>query len=138
MEAEISLKQRIMEEMTVNYSNALEKNFDLAKQFIGITREGKIEVKVKDKVTGIETILLYLIGKIYAKEVELVSTSDASNQELMEELGIPKGSLLPWQKSLRDAKKIYQIKSSEGVNHAIAPNMVERTLKEIDQKLRNK
>lgn len=130
-----SLKERIIAEMTVDYSNALEKNFDLARQFIRITREGKIEVLNKEKLNGIEQILLYLIGKLYAKEAGFATTDDASNKELMDELGIPKGSLLPWQKSLREQNKIKQVKKGKLVNHAIASNMVEKILKDVEKKL---
>ena len=65
---ENELKKRIIEEMTVDYSNALEKIFDLAKQFIRITKDGKVFILFKDKLSGKEQILLYLIGKLYAKE----------------------------------------------------------------------
>ena len=62
------LRKKIIDEMTVNYSNALEKNFDLAKQFIRITQDGKVDILHKEKFGGKEQILLYLIGKLYAKE----------------------------------------------------------------------
>ena len=93
-----NLKERIIDEMTVNHSDALEKHFNLAKQFIRITKEGKVDVLVKEKVSGIEAVLLYLIGKLYAKEAELVPTDDVGSKELMNELGIPEGSLLNYTK----------------------------------------
>jgi hypothetical protein len=131
-----NLKQRIIEEMTVDYSSALEKNFDLARQFIRITKEGKVEVLHKEKVNGIEQILLYLIGKLYAKEAGLTATDDVSNKELMDELGIPRGSLLPWQKQLRERNKIKQIKKGKkAVNHVIVTNIVERVLKDLEKKI---
>jgi len=131
-----NLKKRILEEMTVDYSNALEKNFDLAKQFIRITQDGKVDVIVKDKVSGKEKILLYLIGKLYAKEAGFSPTDDVSNKELMDELGIPEGSLLPWLKELRDKNKIKQIKKGRTVHHRIPINVVERTLRSIERKLK--
>jgi len=131
-----NLKQRIIDEMTVDYSSALEKNFDLARQFIRITKEGKVEVLHKEKVNGIDQILLYLIGKLYAKEAGLAATDDVNNKELMDELGIPRGSLLPWQKQLREKNKIKQIKKGKkNVNHAIVTNMVEKVLKDVEKKL---
>ena len=82
------LKKRIHEEMLVDYSNALEKNFDLAKSFIRLTNKGKIDVIIKDKINGKEQILLYLIGKLYSKEAGFSDTDDVGNKELMDELGI--------------------------------------------------
>jgi hypothetical protein len=135
-EERIELKKRIIEEMTVDYSNALERDFDLAKQFIRITRDGKVEVLFKDRLTGEEQILLYLIGKLYAKEANFIPTDDVGNQELMDELGIPKGSVLPWLKSLRDKNKIKQVKKGRNTHHSIQVNVVEKTLQTIEKKLK--
>ena len=134
-EKDSDLKKRIIEEMTVDYSNALEKNFDLAKQFIRITKEGKVDILFKDKLNGMEQILLYLIGKLYAKEAGFIATDDVGNKELKDELGVPEGSLLPWLKELRDKKKIKQIKKGRYTHHSIPGNLVERTLKNIEKKL---
>jgi len=130
-----NLKRKIIEEMTVDYGSSLEKNFDLAKQLIRITKDGKIDVLFKEKLIGKECILLYLIGKLYAKEAELTPTDDAGNKELMDELGVPKGSLLPWLKELRDENKVKAIIKGKFTYHAVALNVVEKTLKEILKKV---
>lgn len=128
-----NLKRRIAEEMTVDYASALEKNFDLAKQFIRITREGNVDILFKDKLTGEERIRLYLVGKLYAREAGLAATNEAENKELMDELGIPRGSLYPWLKGLRDKNMIKQVGKER---HVIPVNLVERTLNSIEQKLK--
>lgn len=133
---ENGLKKMIIEEMTVDYSNALEKNFDLAKQFIRITKDGKVDILFKYKLSGKEKILLYLIGKLYAKEAGFAATDDVGNKELMDELGIPKGSLLPWLKDLRDENMIKQVKKGRYTHHSIPVNLVERTLKSTEIKLK--
>jgi hypothetical protein len=122
--------------MTVNYANILEKNFELAKQFIRITKEGKVDVLIRDKISGKEQILLYLIGKLYAKEAGLATSEFVNNRELMNELGIPRGSLLPWLMQLRKRPGIKQIKKGNSVEHYIPINLVERVLKQIGKKLR--
>lgn len=133
---ENDLKKKIIEEMTVGYSNALEKHFDLAKQFIRITKDGKVDILFKEKLSGKEQILLYLIGKLYAKEAGFIATDDVGNKELMDELGIPGGSLLPWLKGLRDKNKIKQIKKGRYTHHVIPLNLVERTLKNVERKIK--
>jgi len=130
------LRTRIIGEMTVDYSSALEKNFDLAKQFIRITKDGKVEILFKDKLKGEDQILLYMIGKLYAKEGGFVATDDVGNKELINELGIPEGSLLPWLKNLRDDNKIKQNKRERYTYHHILINLVERTLKNIEKKIK--
>jgi hypothetical protein len=135
MDVEADLKQKILNEMTANYSNILEKNFELAKRFIRITQGGTVDVLVKDKVPGKEKILLYLIGKIYAKEAGLSSVEYATNKELSNELGIGMGSVLPWLKELRDNHKIKAIKN--GV-HVISISVVENVLMGMSKRLNKK
>jgi hypothetical protein len=53
----------------------------------------------------------------------------------MDELGIPKGSLLPWLKNLRDKKTVKQMKTGRNVFHTVPINLVEKTLKNIEKKL---
>jgi len=130
------LKKRILEEMMIDYADELAKNFNLAKQFIRITREGKVKVLVKDEVSGKERILLYLIGKMYAKEAGLAETEEVENKELMEELAIPEGSLFPWLKELREENKIKQIRREGKVYHIVPVNQIEEILGAIDKKVR--
>lgn len=130
------LRTRIAGEMTVSYSSALEKNFDLAKQFIRITTEGKVDILAKEKLSGEDKILLYLIGKLYAKEAGFTATAEVGNKELLDELGIPEGSLLPWLKELRDGNKIKQVRRGRYTYHVIRINLVERTLKSVEGKIK--
>ena len=131
-----NLKKKILEEMTVDYSKVLEQNFDLAKQFVRLTKDGDVEILVKEKVSGQEKILLYLIGKLYAKESGLTSTDEVGNKELMEKLRVPLGSLLPWLKGLRDENKIKQIERDRHTYHSIPINLVDGTLREIMKKVK--
>lgn len=131
------LKNRIVAEMTEDFSNALEKNFETAKELMRITKEGKVTVLFKEKLTGEEQLALYFIGKLYAKEAGFIEKQEVDNKELMDELGIPKGSLLPWLKNLRDKKKAKQIKIGRNVLHTIPANLIEKTLRDIGKKLKS-
>jgi hypothetical protein len=131
-----ALRERIIKEMTADYSDALERNFDLAKQFIHITKDGKVDTLVKENVTGKERILLYLIGKLYAKRAGYTTVDGAGSKELMDELGVPEGSLRPWLMSLKDESKITQVKLGRLVQNRISMNAVERTLRAVEKKLR--
>lgn len=129
------LKERIRKEMLVDYSGLLDRNFNLAKKFIGITDKGTINIRNKDDLNGKDQILLYLIGKIYAKEVGLVDSEYVGNKELKNELGIPKGSLYPWLKDLRDSNIIEKTRKENRSYHRIPVNRVEETLKSIEKKV---
>ena len=129
------LKEKIIEEMTADFSNALEKNFDLAKKLIKITNEGKISVIFKNDLTGEEKILLYLIGKVYAEEAEISQTHEVDSKELMDELGFLKGSFYPIIKRLRDKKRINQTRKGKYTLFSIPSNQIERILTKINRKL---
>lgn len=128
------LKKRILEEMTVNYANALERNFELANKFISTTSEGKVDVSVKDKISNKEKIALYLIGKLYAKTAKLSETDAVGNEELMNELSMPDGSVRRTLKELRDEGTIIRTKEGNNVFHSIKLNLIERILKSINEK----
>lgn len=129
------LKKRIMEEMTVDYSKVLEQDLDMAKQFVRLTENGNVDVIFKEKLTGQEKILLYLIGKHYAKVAGLAATDQVGNNELMENLAIPSGSLLPWLKCLRDENRIEQTERERHTYHSIPISQVDKTLKEVAKKI---
>jgi hypothetical protein len=128
-------KDKILKEMVTNQKNALERNFELAKKFIEITSEGKVNVIVNPhtKIDAKDNLVLYMIGKLYAKEAELCESETVSNGELMKELGLPDGTVKRSLKELRDSNKIIQI--SPGI-HSIKSNLLERFLNEIEQKIR--
>ena len=89
-------------------------------------------------MNGKDQVLLYLIGKLYAKEAGFASTDEVGNEELINELGVPKGSLFPWLKWLRDDNKIKQIRKGRYAYHSIPEYLVEKTLKRIEGELKKK
>lgn len=123
-----------MDEMVVDYASALEKNFDLAKRFIRITKDGRVDILVKDKLVVRDNIALYLIGKLYARQAGFAASDEVNNEELLNELGIPSGSLLPGLKELRDKTIIKTIKREGLSYHVIQPNVVEKKLREINER----
>ena len=120
----MTLKKKIIEEMTVDHQNILEKYFDLTKEFIRITTKGSINILTEEKFKVEEKVLLYLIGKIYAKEAGLVTTEEVGYQELMDNLGILKGTIYPVIKRLRDKNKINQRKEGKITYITIPSNLI--------------
>lgn len=128
-----TLKEKILTKMVADHSDALEKNFERAKNLIAITKTGKIDLLVdKKKLGGEDLIKLYCMGKLYAKEAGLTESSEVHYNELMDELGIKLGSVLPWLKSLRE--KNY-LKSDKKGFHYMSAHMVEKTIEELSKKL---
>lgn len=131
-----SLEDRIKEEMTVNYHDALEKNFELAKELIAITPEGKVSLRKSAGLGGEDRILLYLVGKVYSKKAGFAEDEKVANEELMNELGVKEGSLFAWLKFLRDKNLIKNVMRGNLVYHYITPNHIERVLNEISKKVK--
>lgn len=128
-----TLKEKILNEMIVDHSDALEKNFERVKKLIAITKTGKVDITIdKAKLGGEDLIRLYCMGKLYSKESGLSKNVDVHYSELMDELGIKKGSVLPWLKNLRDNNFL---KSEKKGIHYMPLNMVERTIDDINKKL---
>lgn len=121
--------------MTIKHSQILSQNFDLAKQYVRLREDGFVEVLVRDKLPGKDQILLYLIGKMYAKEAGLVTDENVGNSELLDQLGFPEGSLFPWLKELRDTNQIRQLKRENNVYHTVLPPKVHEILTTIQKKL---
>lgn len=130
-----NLKERIIEEMTFDCASPLEEHFDTAKQLLRLTRDGKVDIICKDRLTGEEQILLYLIGKLYAKEAGFAASEDAGNKELMQQLNMPRGSLLPFLKRLRDKDKIEKIKQGKYTYHRIPAHAVGEIFQNIQAKI---
>ena len=133
-EGENALAERIKAEMTVDYNDALEKNFDLAKKFVGITPEGKVNVQRNPAFGGEDRIVLYLIGKAYAARAGYAEADAVENKELLDELGMKEGSLFPWLKFLRDSGKIKQKAGAKGSLHYIPHNLISSELERLNKK----
>ena len=124
------LRQMIIDEMIADYSDALEKNFEVAKQLLRLTKDGKVDVIMKDNFKSDLLVALYLTGKKYSERAGLADSDLVDNSELYDELGLPKGTVNAAVKALRDKKIIETIKEGNKSSHRILANYVERILKE--------
>ena len=118
--------------MLVQHSDVIEKNYMIAKEYIGITKEGKVDVKNKESLILEDQILLYLIGKLYSERAELSSTHKVSRQELLNELGISENSIGAIIKRLKDKKLVISTKQGVEAFFEIKKNEVEKTLKRLN------
>ncbi|MBN2095491.1 MAG: hypothetical protein JW727_05565 [Candidatus Aenigmarchaeota archaeon] len=133
---EDKLAEKIKAEMITTHEDALERGYDMAKRLVGITMKGLVDVKEKDRLSGKEKIMTYLIGAQYSKRAGLRESAAVSNEELCTEMGLPQGSVLPWTKMLREEGVIESEPLSDGkrMGHVIKANQIERKLKELIQK----
>ena len=135
---EKGLRERITSEMVADHADALERNYEIAKKWIRLTTAGKVEIPQKERLTAKEQVQLYVVGKLYAAEADLSESVSVANDEFLEELGLPRGTLLPTLKELRDGRRIERIKEEGKIKHYMPRNMVERFLGDVDKKLMSK
>ena len=63
-----SLKSLIAKERAVDHAGVLERNFEMAKGFIRVSKDWKVDVLDRDRFSGKDQIMLCLIRGLYAKE----------------------------------------------------------------------
>jgi len=131
-ESSKNFKEKIKEEMVVDYANALEKNYGIAKNLLRLTSAGKVDIKDKERLDEKDKILLYMIGKLYAKEAELAESEYVSNKEFANELGMNENSIRSYLSQLKT--KTDKKKDGGKAFHRISINYVEKILKKIDKK----
>ena len=129
------VRKRIRDKLGIVYSDALERNLDLAERYLRITEKGTVVLQKTENLSGKERILLYLVGKLYARKAGWADADEVGNQELMDELGVGGNSLRPWLKSLRDENKIERIEKGGKVFHKVPLYLVDKTLKDLEKKL---
>jgi len=125
------LKSRILDEIIVNYKTVLEKNFDLVKEFIRVTKSGHVDVLIKEQLIIEDKILVYLVGKLYAKEAELTELGEADRKELMNELGISENSIGSILSGLKNKGMLNTRKEGSKSYVSIKINMIESFLNSI-------
>lgn len=128
------LKKSILAEMVVDEGGALERHFLDAKQLVSLTKDGKVKLHNRELFTPSEQVLLYLIGKIYSKTAGLAPSEWVGNAEVLEELGLPRGTLDPVLKELRDGNRIKQKKEGKLVSHSLPIHSVGRVLETLTAK----
>jgi len=127
--------KKIREEMLSDNPDALERNFGIAKQFVKLTGNGRVEV-LPSNITGKDRILLYLIGKLYAKRAGLSSSEYVTTKEIMEELNIPRGSAGRWLGELQKTPGIKSVRKNRERLYFIPSYLVGRVLENIKKKVK--
>lgn len=133
MDTSISLKEKILSEMTTDSKSLLEKFFSIVKLHVKIRENGTIDISNPPNYTGEQLVGLYIVGKTYSFEAGLSNSDGVTVNELINELGKSKGSILPWLKNLRDKRYIKQKKGTNPVEHYIPVSKIESFLNSLSK-----
>ncbi len=129
-----NLKANSQEQVKAN-KEILEQNFALAKEFIRVTKEGKVKILVNNNMfTEQEKIAMYLIGKQYAKYAGLAESEYVSVRELSSELNIPRKAVAARAAELRNKNIIADRAEHENSGYAILPDAIGVVLTAIKAK----
>ena len=130
-----TLKDRIVREMTIDTEGVLDRSFDKAKGIFLLDKNGKVVILSKELMNTDEKVLTYLIGKKYAVFAGYAEFDDAGTSELVNDLGIPKGTLDPAINNLKKKKRIVvSRKDGRKLLHKIADNFIEPMILQICKK----
>ena len=132
-----NLKKKIIDEMTIDHSNTLENSFEIAKQFIRVTRSGSVSIIGESDVSAKDMITLYLIGKLYAAEAELSDYNAVESAELESELRLASGTIKSALKRLRDNHIIESTKVDGETRHKIRLSHLDKELDKYQSKYKD-
>jgi hypothetical protein len=83
------LGEKVREKLTVDEGWLLDSELDVLRNYIGLTKDGKVVFKVeRSKLSQRHRILLYAIGKYLAHEAGYASEPYVTIEELANELGL--------------------------------------------------
>jgi hypothetical protein len=83
------LGQKVQQKLTVDEDELLDSQLDALRNYIGLTKDGKVVFKVdRSKLSQRHRILLYAIGKYLAHEAGYASEPHVTIEELVNELGL--------------------------------------------------
>jgi hypothetical protein len=128
-----SLQDWVRREMTLEKTDLLVSVKERVARLLGVSTDGAVGFKLTaEQLTGLnaqERILLYMIGKLYAKAAGYTQEESVSNSELTADLGMPEGTVKSQLKVLRDAR--YVNSDGRGI-HSLARNRMLEVLSQIE------
>lgn len=136
VKGEVDLRAKILQEMVGDYQKTLQLNFDRTKTLITLSPVGGVIIRTEiiKKLKNKQQVLLYLVGKHYAKEAGLVESEYATNDEIMQNLLMTRGSIFPVLTDLDKNKLI--VNNADHSARAIPLAAIDQTLNEIEAELK--
>ncbi len=126
----------VRKEMTVERGDVLVQAKERVAKLLGVTADGEVEFKVAAeglaRLHAPDKILLYALGTLYAHVAGYSQDETVTAPELSARLGLPKGTVDPALKSLREA---HFLNAAEKGAYSLPLNRVLEVLADIEGKL---
>ncbi len=124
------------EELLYDEEEEFERLVPKVKKIVKVKKDGTpVIVCNKRTLSQSEQIMCYLIGKFFAKKLELTETDSVTNKELSQALKIDERVVAARLKDLRDEDLVEQVTRGE---HRISTVNLESFLDKILEKIREK
>ena len=129
------LAEWVRKEMAMDRGDVLMSAKERVAKLVGITADGGVAFRLPpeglSKLRAKDKILLYAVGKLYANVAGYAADETISNNELAVNLGLPRGTVDPTLKELREAHLLNAPR--EGA-HSLPLNRVLEVLADIEKK----
>lgn len=127
---DMSLEDRIKEELVTDTATVLEAHLDDVKGFLEIHQDGTVVIANDYREIDAENqILIYLIGQRYAHEADLADSDTLSTNFFYEKFDASDRTVRNWLQSLRETGLASKKKQSE---HRIVVENIPDTIKRIE------
>jgi len=128
----MSKEEKIRKTLVVDTQAIWDKTVEKASKLIMLTDQGDVYFKInKAKMTNKEIVLLYMIGKKFALEGNLVETEEANLDELSEFIGINKQNIAARISELKNEQKIKLVNRG---HYVLQSYIIEKTVNELIDK----
>lgn len=132
-----ALKEWIRREMTLEKTDILLQAKERVAALLGVSTDGAVAFRLSSdqlsKLDAKERILLYLIGKLFAKAAGYSADDTATNSELVVNLGMAEGTVKSQLSALRNSRFINPVRP--GI-HSIARNRLLEALAYVESKVK--
>jgi hypothetical protein len=115
--------------MVAEQASILRGMRDRVARVVSINDDGSAGPRVGLALPAREAVLCSYVGKHYAAAAGLATQTSVENRELVESLGLPKGTVGRCVKELRDARLIQVLEEGR---HTLPVSNIERAIKEIE------
>lgn len=128
----MSKEEKIRKTLVVDTQTIWDKTVEKASKLIMLTEQGDVFFKInKANMTNKEIVLLYMIGKKFALEGNLVETEEANLDELSEFIGINKQNIAARISELKNEQKIKLVNRG---HYVLQSYIIEKTVNQLIDK----
>jgi len=129
MASEHDLSSWVRSNMTVDDSSIMMTHKESVSRLVSLSNDGKV-ILLKDRklFSSRQLVVLYLLGKLFAKVANYSTSRAAVNSEIAYELGVPKGTV---GRCLMELREMGHVRPSQDEGNELLPSAIPAVLEEL-------